>query len=105
MLHGLGYFRPELAVFPEEPKARRDLSLLRSDPDRFRREADEQQQALTRFLDEHGAFDAAAIAAVDAFRKAQGLDYQGNARGLVDERLVKTLRAAYYARPRSSPKP
>jgi uncharacterized Ntn-hydrolase superfamily protein len=106
MLHGLGYFRPELSTFPEEPKARRDLSLLRSDPDRFRREADEHQQALTRFLDEHGTFDAAAIAAVDAFRKAQGLDYQGNARGLVDERLVKALQAAYYSRaPPHAPSP
>jgi uncharacterized Ntn-hydrolase superfamily protein len=102
MLHALGHFRPDLKAFPSEPTARRDLSLLRSDPERFRREADEQQQALTKFLDEFGTFDAAAIEAVDAFRKAQGLDYQGNPRGLVDERLIKALQAAYYARPRPS---
>jgi uncharacterized Ntn-hydrolase superfamily protein len=100
MLHALGYFRPDLAAFPEEPKARRDMSLLRSDPERFTREADDFQRSLTRYLDEVGTFDAAAMDAVDAFRKAQKLDYQGNPRGLVDERLVQALRAAYDARTR-----
>jgi len=98
MLHGLGLWRPDLAAFPKEPVARRDLSLMRSDPERFRRESDEQQQALSRYLDEYGTYDPPAIEAVDAFRKAHALDYTGTPRGLVDERLVEALREAYSAR-------
>ncbi len=65
MLHALGFWRPELAVFPDQPP--RELSL----------------------------FDEEAIAAVDKFRAAHGLTYQGNPAGLVDARFVDALRAAY----------
>jgi uncharacterized Ntn-hydrolase superfamily protein len=68
MLHALGFWRPELAAFPEPPP--RELQL----------------------------YDEEAIAAVDKFRAANGLNYQGNAAGLVDARLVDALRAAYLKR-------
>ncbi|HET7294212.1 MAG TPA: DUF1028 domain-containing protein [Vicinamibacteria bacterium] len=103
MLHGLGFWRPELQEFPKAPVMRRDPSLLRTDPERAERESEAQQQALSRFLDEYGAYDAGAIEAVDAFRKAHGLEYQGNPRGLVDARLVEALRKAHYARVREKP--
>lgn len=89
LLHALGLLHQDLARFPAEPAARRDLSLLRSDPARFRREADEQAQDMARYLAEYGTLDAATLDAVDAFRKAHGLDHQGNPRGLVDERFVQ----------------
>jgi uncharacterized Ntn-hydrolase superfamily protein len=69
MLHALGVWRPELDVFPADASTR-----------------------------EYGLFDDEAIAAVDEFREANGLVYQGNPPGLVDERLIATLRAAYFAR-------
>ena len=69
MLHALGYWRPSLAVFPE--------------------------QASTK---EFGLYDQEAIDAVDKFRADKGLTYQGNPSGLVDQRFIEALRAAYYAK-------
>ena len=43
-------------------------------------------------------FDEETIAAVDKFRAEKQLNYQGNAAGLVDDRLVEALRAAYLAK-------
>ena len=40
-----------------------------------------------------GTYDDEAIAAVDAFRAAHGIAYQGNPPGLVDGRLIDALRA------------
>jgi uncharacterized Ntn-hydrolase superfamily protein len=65
MLHALGFWRTELAAFPDQPP--RELQL----------------------------FDEEAIAAVDKFRAANGLNYQGSPAGLVDQRFVEALRAAY----------
>ncbi len=70
MLHALGYWRPELAAFPEGQAA---------------------PPALNRYDDE-------AIAAVDKFRADKALNYQGNPPGLVDARFIDALRAAYFAR-------
>jgi uncharacterized Ntn-hydrolase superfamily protein len=105
MLHTLGYWRKELASFPEEPAVRRDVALMRPVPDDVQRQVQEQQRALRAYMDEFGLYDAAAMDAVDAFRKDKRLDYQGNARGLVDERLVEVLRDAYFARRRETKPP
>ncbi|HXT69635.1 MAG TPA: DUF1028 domain-containing protein [Vicinamibacterales bacterium] len=72
MLHALGYWKPELAAFPEG-------------------QGQQAPQGLNRYDDE-------AIAAVDKFRTEKGLNYQGNPPGLVDERFIAALRAAYYAK-------
>ena len=65
MLHSLGYWRPELTAFPDTLP--REFSL----------------------------YDEEAVAAVDKFRVAGGLSYQGNPPGLVDARFVEALQAAY----------
>ena len=52
-----------------------------------------QQTAYTR---DYAQYDDEAIAAVDTFRKDHQLDYQGNAPGLVDARLLDVLRTAYF---------
>lgn len=71
MLHALGYWRPDAAAFPEaRGAAARELRL----------------------------YDDEAIAAVDKFRAEKGLNYQGNPAGLVDERFIEALRAAYFAK-------
>lgn len=69
MLHALGYWRPSLEAFPAN--------------------------AATR---EFGLYDEETIAAVDKFRADNGLVYQGNPAGLVDERFIDALRAAYFAK-------
>jgi hypothetical protein len=67
MLHALGYWKPELAAFPEGQGA---------------------PAGLNRYDDE-------SIAAVDKFRADKSLNYQGNPPGLVDARFIDALRAAY----------
>jgi uncharacterized Ntn-hydrolase superfamily protein len=69
MLHTVGYWRPELATFPEPP-------------------------TLTPLYDDE------TIAAVDKFRADHNLNYQGNAAGLVDARLLDVLRARYVEKKR-----
>jgi uncharacterized Ntn-hydrolase superfamily protein len=48
-------------------------------------------------------YDEEAIAAVDKFRVAQNLNYQGNAPGLVDARLIEALRAEYLKKKKGQP--
>ena len=98
LLHALGYWRPELAELPTEPRVLVDPVLQRRDPERFQRELDAQRKELDAYMKEFGLYDGAAMDAVDAFRKANGLAFEGNPRGLVDDRLVEALRQAYYRR-------
>ncbi len=95
MLHGLGYWKKELDVFPEPPKFSGDRSLMRSDPAAFDKLIEPYQKEETAYYDRFAEYDAEAVAAVDAFRKDHGLDYSGTPRGLVDERFVSALREAY----------
>ena len=60
-----------------------------------------QQTAYNR---DFAPYDDETIAAVDKFRKDDRLDYQGNAPGLVDARLVAALRAAYFEKKKATPK-
>jgi uncharacterized Ntn-hydrolase superfamily protein len=96
MLHALGYWRKDLREFPREPVVQVDPALLRSDPERYQKQLDERRQALDSYMKELALFDATTIDAVDAFRKAHGLVFEGNPRGLVDERFVEALRSAYH---------
>lgn len=102
MLHALGYWGKDLAEFPAEPQVRRDVALMRQVPDDVERQLREQRRALDVYMDQYAVYDTAAMDAVNAFRKDKGLDYQGNARGLVDGRLIEALREAYLAKKRSS---
>ena len=103
MLHALGYWRPSLATFPEAPKApnAREMQALRaSNPARADVMQSDARAAAAAFARDFAQFDAEAIAAVDTFRREHKLNYAGNPPGLVDERLVTALRAAYLAKTR-----
>ncbi len=101
MLHAVGVWRPTLAVFPEAPKApnaREMQDLRRTNPAQADKVQAEGRAAAVAYARDYAQFDAEAVAAVDAFRKDQKLTYAGNPPGLVDERLVKALRAVYTAK-------
>jgi uncharacterized Ntn-hydrolase superfamily protein len=102
MLQAAGYYRPDAPPIPEVPDLDFDRSLVRKDPARLRalfQEFDERQKA---FMHAWGAYDAEAVAAVDAFRDDHGLAHEGNPRGLVDAAFVEALRRTYYAPPAGS---
>jgi uncharacterized Ntn-hydrolase superfamily protein len=107
MLHTLGYWRPSLTKFPDAPPnvGNQKLAELRkTDPaaaDKLQAESRRLQQEFTR---EYAMYDEEAMAAVDKFRADKGLDYQGNPVGLVDARLIDALRAAYFAKRKSTVK-
>lgn len=97
MLHALGYWRKELAVFPDAPRFTVDRGLLRTDPKKFLDASEAFSKIAQEYDAQYALYDAEAMDAVDRFRKENGLQYEGNAKGLVDERFVTALRARYYA--------
>ena len=108
MLHAVGYWRPTLAAFPDAPasintpKMQELQKTDRAQYDKLVAEARAQQTAYTR---DYAQYDEETIEAVDKFRKDRQLDYQGNAPGLVDTRLIDALRSAYFAKRKSTSKP
>lgn len=96
MLHKLGHWRPELHEFPTMPAFNADATLQRANPAEYDRLVGEYRKAAREYQDTYAVFDAECLAAVDAFRKTQGMDYEGTARGLVDARLVQRLRELFY---------
>jgi uncharacterized Ntn-hydrolase superfamily protein len=99
MLHAVGYWRPTLATFPDPPasintpKMQELQKTDRAQYDKLAAETRAQQAAYTR---DYAQYDEETIAAVDKFRKDREMDYQGNAVGLVDARLIGALRSAYF---------
>jgi uncharacterized Ntn-hydrolase superfamily protein len=99
MLHAVGVWRPALAAFPDPPpsintpKMQELQKTDRAQYDKLVADVRAQQTAYTR---DYAQYDHEAIAAVDTFRKDHQLDYQGNAPGLVDARLLDVLRTAYF---------
>jgi len=103
MLHGVGYWRPSLATFPEPPASTNTAKmqeLRKTDPAQYDKLVADARQASAAYTREFAQYDAEAIAAVDKFRADHKLDFQGDAAGLVDARLVDALRSAYYAKKR-----
>ncbi|HYH06059.1 MAG TPA: DUF1028 domain-containing protein [Thermoanaerobaculia bacterium] len=98
MLHALGYWRKDLAAFPEPPKFTVDRNLLRTNPNQYQEQADAYTKRAREYDEQFALYDAEAMNAVEQFRKDNQLVFEGNARGLVDERLVRVLREKYYAR-------
>ncbi|HEX8254464.1 MAG TPA: DUF1028 domain-containing protein [Thermoanaerobaculia bacterium] len=98
MLHALGYWRKEIATFPAEPQFEGDRALMRTDPKKFQEQVAEYTKKAEAYEQQYAVYDAEAMDAVDRFRKEHGLEYEGNARGLVDERFVSALRERYYGR-------
>src|SRR5262249_14943356 len=99
MLHTLGYWRPTLAAFPDAPASintPKMQDLRKSVPAQYEKIAAESRRANADYTKEYAHYDEETIAAVDKFRADKGLNYQGNAPGLVDARLIDALRAAYF---------
>jgi len=100
-LQALGYWRPDGETIPEAPGFDVDPSLKRDNPEEFQKFVDEYRKKEQAFNDAYATYDGEAMDAVEAFRKAHGLNYKGNPRGLVDRRLVDALDAAYYEKMRA----
>jgi uncharacterized Ntn-hydrolase superfamily protein len=106
MLHALGYWRPALAPFPEAPPSTNTpkmRELQKTDAAQYDKIVAESRRASAEYNREYGNYDAETIAAVDKFRAEHDLNYQGDAAGLVDARLVDALRTAYFARRKAKP--
>jgi uncharacterized Ntn-hydrolase superfamily protein len=106
MLHALGYWRPALAPFPEAPPSTNTpkmRELQKTDAAQYDKIVAESRRASAEYNREYGNYDAETIAAVDKFRAEHDLNYQGDAAGLVDPRLVDALRTAYFARRKAKP--
>ena len=107
MLHALGYWRPALTAFPAAPavNALRNQRLRNTDPAAFEKAQIQARRLAADYQRDFGQYDAEAVAAVDRFRQDKALEYAGNPPGLVDERLISTLTAAYRSRRTTSPRP
>ena len=108
MLHAVGYWRPSLAAFPDAPASintPKMQELRKHDPAQYDRIAAESRKAGADYTREFSQFDEETIAAVDKFRADRNFNYQGNAAGLVDARLIDALRAAYAAKKKTAAKP
>jgi len=105
MLHALGYWRPALTAFPDAPAptntpAMRDLQ--KRDPAQYEKTMAESRRATAEYTRTYALYDEETIAAVDKFRADKNLNYQGNAPGLVDARLIDALRTAYFERKKTA---
>jgi len=104
MLHGVGYWRPSLAGFPDPPPSINTpqmQELRRTNPAEYDKRAADARAANGAYNRDYATFDDETIAAVDKFRKDHDLDYQGDAPGLVDARLIEALRTAYFDKVRT----
>ena len=107
MLHAVGVWRPSLAVFPEAPASintPKMAELRKADPAQYEKIAAASRKASADYARDYSLFDEETIAAVDKFRADHDLNYQGDAAGLVDARLIDTLRAAYFDRQKAGGK-
>jgi uncharacterized Ntn-hydrolase superfamily protein len=105
MLHMLGYWRPSLASFPAPPptpNAREMQELRTSNPAQADKVQADGRRAAAEFARDYAQFDAETVAAVDKFRTDKKLVYSGNPPGLVDDRFVAALRAAYAEKRRDA---
>ena len=104
MLHAIGYWRPALASFPDAPpnaNSPKMQELRKQDPAAYEKAIAEARQASAAYTREYAVYDEEAIAAVDKFRADKKLNYQGNPPGLVDERFVDAVKAAYLEKRKS----
>jgi uncharacterized Ntn-hydrolase superfamily protein len=107
MLHALGYWRPSLAAFPDPPmnaNSPKIQELRKTNPAAADKALADAKQNSANYTREFATYDDEAIAAVDKFRTDKKLTFGGNARGLVDQRFVDALRAAYFEKRKSGSK-
>jgi uncharacterized Ntn-hydrolase superfamily protein len=108
MLHAVGYWRPSLGAFPDPPPSTntpRMLELRKSDPAQYDKLIAESRKASADYTRDFAHYDEETIAAVDKYRADKNLNYQGNAPGLVDARLIDALKAAYLAKKKAAAAP
>ena len=108
MLHAVGYWRASLAAFPDAPPSINTpqmQELRRTNPAEFDKRTADARATTAVYNRDFAVFDDETIAAVDKFRKDHNLDYQGDAPGLVDARLIDALRAAYFEKKKSNKRP
>jgi uncharacterized Ntn-hydrolase superfamily protein len=109
MLHALGYWRPSMAAFPDPPPSTNTpkmRELQKTDRAQYDTLVTESRRASADYTKAYAEYDAETITAVDKFRADHDLNYQGDAAGLVDSRLVDALRSAYFeARTNGSKRP
>ncbi len=106
MLHAVGDWRPALAAFPDPPPSittPKMVELQKTDRAQYDKLVAEARAQQANYMRDYAQYDEEAIAAVDKFRKDHQLDYQGNAAGLVDARLLDALRAAYFDKKKMKP--
>jgi uncharacterized Ntn-hydrolase superfamily protein len=105
MLHALGYWRPTLSAFPEEPPNANNpmmRELQKTDKAQYEKLLSESRRVSQDYARDFATYDEETIAAVDKLRADKNLNFQGNPAGLVDERFVAALRAAYYEKKKQS---
>jgi hypothetical protein len=83
--------------------AQRNQELRRTNPAAFEKLQAEDRRAAQEYQRQFALYDEETVAAVDKFREDKGLSYAGNPAGLVDERLVSALRAAYQEKQKARP--
>src|SRR3954453_5030935 len=108
MLHAIGYWKPNLPTFPDAPPStttEKMRQLRASDPAQYDRLVAESRKASADYNRDYGLFDEETIAAVDKFRADKDLNYQGNAAGLVDARLIDALLAVVAAKKKTASRP
>ena len=105
MLNALGYWRPgTYSQFPAPPpnaNSPKMQELRKTDPTAYEKALAEAKQATAAYNREFATFDDETVAAVDKFRADKSLNYQGNPPGLVDQRFVDALKAAYLEKRQS----
>jgi hypothetical protein len=69
--------------------------LRKTNPAAYDKALAEAKQTNANYQREYALYDEDAIAAVDKFRSDKQLNYQGNPPGLVDQKFVDALKAAY----------
>src|SRR5712664_3512860 len=107
MLHTLGYWRPALAVFPDAPPSTNTpkmQELRKADPAPNDKAIEASRRASADYTRDYAQYDEETIAAVDKFRADRSLNYQGNPAGLVDARMIESLRAAYVEKKKNAEK-
>lgn len=65
MLHTLGYWRKDLAEFPEPPKFEGDRNLMRTDPKKFQEQIADYSKKARAYEEQFAVYDAEAMDAVD----------------------------------------
>ena len=85
-------------------EAERVQHVLQADPAQYDKMIEASRRASADYTRDYAQYDEETIAAVDKFRADRGQNYQGNPAGLVDARMIESLRAAYLEKKKGAGK-